>query len=63
MEYSFADTLFLTVQALFAIIVGFVESFRARNKMNKNPKFILTISAIAIIAFMIILVLTEKLNQ
>jgi formate hydrogenlyase subunit 4 len=55
--------LFLTVQALFAIIIGFVESFRARNKMNKNPKFILTISAIAIIAFMIILVLTEKLNQ
>lgn len=55
--------LFLTVQAFFAIIIGFVESFRARNKMNKNPKFILTISAIAIIAFMIILVLTEKLNQ
>ena len=56
-------SLFLAVQAFFAIIVGFVESFRARNKMNKNPKFILTISAIAIIAFMIILVLTEKLNQ
>ena len=55
--------LFFAVQALFAIIVGFVESFRARNKMNKNPKFILTISAIAIIAFMIILMLTEKLNQ
>jgi len=56
-------TMFFAVQAFFAIIVGFVESFRARNKMNKNPKFILTISAIAIIAFMIILVLTEKLNQ
>lgn len=56
-------SLFFAVQAFFAIIVGFVESFRARNKMNKNPKFILTISAIAIIAFMIILVLTEKLNQ
>jgi len=55
--------LFFAVQAFFGIIVGFVESFRARNKMNKNPKFILTISAIAIIAFMIILVLTEKLNQ
>ncbi len=56
-------SLFFAVQVFFAIIVGFVESFRARNKMNKNPKFILTISAIAIIAFMIILVLTEKLNQ
>jgi len=56
-------TMFFAVQVFFAIIVGFVESFRARNKMNKNPKFILTILAIAIIAFMIILVLTEKLNQ
>jgi formate hydrogenlyase subunit 4 len=53
--------LFLLVQAVFAIIVGLLESFRARNKMNKNPKFILTLSAIALIAFLIILILTEKL--
>jgi formate hydrogenlyase subunit 4 len=53
--------LFLMVQALFAMIVGLMESFRARNKMNKNPKFILSLSAIALIAFMIILILTEKL--
>jgi formate hydrogenlyase subunit 4 len=53
--------LFLTVQMVFAMIVGLLESFRARNKMNKNPKFILTLSAIALIAFMIILILTEKL--
>ena len=54
-------TLFLVVQSVFAIVVGFLESFRARNKMNKNPKFILTLSAIALIAFMIILILTERL--
>jgi len=53
--------LFLLVQVVFAMIVGLLESFRARNKMNKNPKFILTLSAIALIAFMIILILTEKL--
>lgn len=53
--------LFLAVQLVFAIIVGMLESFRARNKMDKNPKFILTLSAIALIAFMIILILTEKL--
>jgi formate hydrogenlyase subunit 4 len=53
--------LFLMVQMVFAMIVGLLESFRARNKMNKNPKFILTLSAIALIAFMIILILTEKL--
>jgi len=53
--------LFFAVQALFAGVIGFIESFRARNKMNKNPKFILTLSAIALIAFMVILILTEKL--
>jgi formate hydrogenlyase subunit 4 len=53
--------LFLAVQALFAVVIGFTESFRARNKMNKNPKFILTLSAIALIGFMVILILTDKL--
>lgn len=53
--------LFFGVQAFFAIIIGLVESFRARNKMNLNPKYILTISAIAWIAFMIVLILTDKL--
>lgn len=55
--------LFLGVQSLFAVIVGLLESFRARNKMNKNPKFILSVSAISMIAFVIILILTYKLNQ
>src|SRR5690606_20189110 len=27
--------LFIAIQALFAVIVGLLESFRARNKMNK----------------------------
>jgi len=53
--------LFFAVQALFAVIIGLTESFRARNKMNKNPKFILTLSAVALIAFTVILILTDKL--
>ena len=53
--------LFFAVQAFFALIIGLTESFRARNKMNKNPKFILTLSAVALIAFMVILILTDKL--
>jgi len=51
----------LVVQVAFAIIIGLIESFRALNKMNKNPKFILTISAIAWIAFVVILIFTDKL--
>jgi formate hydrogenlyase subunit 4 len=53
--------LFLAVQTIFAGIIGLIESFRARNKMNKNPKYILTFSVIALIAFFIILILTDKL--
>jgi formate hydrogenlyase subunit 4 len=55
--------LIIAVQALFAVIVGFLESFRARNKMNKNPKFILTISAIALLAFVVILILNLNMNS
>jgi formate hydrogenlyase subunit 4 len=54
--------LYLAVQVLFAVIIGLTESFRARNKMNRNPKYILTLSAIAWIAFVIILILTDKLT-
>ncbi len=53
---------FFLVQFAFALIIGFVESFRARNKMNKNPKFILTISAVAWIAFVLILIMTSRLT-
>jgi formate hydrogenlyase subunit 4 len=53
--------LFFAVQGIFAVVIGFTESFRARNKMNKNPKFILTLSAIALIGFTVILILTDKL--
>jgi len=53
--------LFLSIQAMFAIIIGLTESFRARNKMNKNPKFILTLSFIALLAFVVVLILTDKL--
>jgi formate hydrogenlyase subunit 4 len=53
--------LFFLVQIVYAVIIGLVESFRARNKMDKNPKFILTISAIAWLAFVLILTMTSRL--
>ncbi len=54
--------MFMIVQFLIAVIIGLLESFRARNKMNKNPKYLLTISAIAMIAFVLILIMTRKLT-
>jgi formate hydrogenlyase subunit 4 len=53
--------IFIMVILLFAIIVGLMESFRARFKMEKNPQFILTLSSIAAIAFLVALIITNKL--
>ncbi len=58
---GFQILLFLSIQATFAIIVGIGESFRARNKMQKNAQFILTLTAVAMLAFLVVLIVTEKL--
>jgi hypothetical protein len=60
---AFQVALFLGIQAAFAIIVGLAESFRARKKMQKNAQFILTLTAVAILAFLIVLIITEKLKM
>ncbi len=51
---------FLMVQAGCAVLIGVSESFRARNKMAKNPQWILTLSATALIVFLAALILTHK---
>ena len=53
--------LFFGIQFMFALIIGLLESFRARNKMFRNAQFILTLSAIALLAFVVVLILTSKL--
>jgi formate hydrogenlyase subunit 4 len=53
-------TVFLMVQGGCAVLIGFSESFRARNKMAKNPQWILTLSATALIVFLAALILTHK---
>lgn len=61
MEHILKDINVFCNSGFVAVTIGLTESFRARNKMNRNPKFILTLSAIALIAFVVILILTEKL--
>ncbi len=53
--------IFVLVILVFAIVVGLLESFRARFKIEKNPQFILTLSSIATIAFLVALIITNKL--
>ena len=52
---------FLIVQTGCAVMIGISESFRARNKMAKNPQWILTLSAISLIVFLASLIVSLKI--
>ena len=45
----------------FAILVGLLESFRARNKMAKNPQYLLTLVAIGLLGLIVALILMQKI--
>jgi formate hydrogenlyase subunit 4 len=47
--------LFFIVQMLFGVVIGMVESYRARYKMNRNQQYILTITLVSVILFVVIL--------
>lgn len=53
--------IFLLIQAGFAASIGIMESFRARKKLAKNPQFIVTLSSIALLGFILVLLLTLNL--
>ena len=52
--------LFMAIQAAFAMVIGLLESFRARNKMMKNPQFILSLTALGLVAFILVLLFLNK---
>ena len=49
----------LLVQISTGLAIGFVESFQARNRLNKNPQFILALTAIALVIVMIAMLLNR----
>lgn len=52
---------FLVLQVVFAVGIGYIESFRARNKMAMNAQYILSISAISMILIFVIIILNNKI--
>ena len=60
MPYSIA--IFMGIQILFAIVVGIIESFMARFRMNHNPQFILTLSSISILIFLSVLLMLGRIT-
>jgi formate hydrogenlyase subunit 4 len=49
----------LLIQMATAIAIGFIESFQARNRLNKNPQFILALTAVALVILMIAMLLIK----
>ncbi|MDY0342115.1 MAG: NADH-quinone oxidoreductase subunit H [Lentimicrobium sp.] len=52
---------FLGIQLAFSLTVGVLESFKARNKLEKNPQWIIILSAISIVVFLTALIITQKI--
>lgn len=58
----FKISLFLGIQIAMAIIVGFLESFRARSRMNRNPLIIFNLTALSILIFFAVLIIMNKFS-
>lgn len=52
---------FLIVQTVFAILVGSIESFTARFRLNHNPQFIFALTSISILIFIGVLLMAHKI--
>lgn len=48
--------IFLGIQFLYAVFTGLVESFMARFRINQNPQFVLLLSSVALLIFLIVMI-------
>ncbi len=53
--------IFLAIQILFAVAVGFLESFTARFRMNHNAQYILALSSVSLLIFFGVLLILGRL--
>ena len=60
-DYGYAIPMFFAVQAFLAVVVGIIESFMARSRMNHNAQFIVVLSSVALLIFFGALLVAGKL--
>lgn len=53
--------LYVAVLVLYSVTVGVIESFWARNRMNKNATYIVAISAVGLLAFVVAVIVNSGL--
>ena len=54
--------IFFGIQFLFAVVVGILESFMARFRMNHNPQFIFTLSSVTLLIFFGVLLVLKRFS-
>lgn len=52
---------YLVLQVVFAAGIGWIESFRARNKMAMNAQYILSVSAISLVLILVVIILKNNI--
>jgi formate hydrogenlyase subunit 4 len=60
-QWYYSIPIYITVQVVFAVIVGMVESFAARFRINHNPQFILMFTSISLLIFLGVLLVMGKI--
>jgi formate hydrogenlyase subunit 4 len=51
-QWYYSIPIYFTVQVIFALITGIVESFSARLRMNHNPQMIVMFTSISLLIFL-----------
>ncbi|HEV2483004.1 MAG TPA: NADH-quinone oxidoreductase subunit H [Puia sp.] len=60
-ELYYSLPIFIVTQVVFAIVIGIVESFMARFRMNHNPQYIFTLTSMSLLIFLGVLLMLGKI--
>lgn len=60
-ELYFSVPIFIITQVLFAVVIGVIESFMARFRMNHNPQYIFTLTSMSLLIFLGVLLILGKI--
>ncbi|MNF65097.1 Hydrogenase-4 component C [compost metagenome] len=60
-EWYFSIPIFISTQVLFAVVVGTIESFMARFRMNHNPQYIFMLTSISLLIYIGVLLILGKI--
>lgn len=61
MPLHYSIPVFIGIQILLAIVVGTIESFIARFRMNHNPQYIFTLTSVSILIFLGVLLMLGRI--